>query len=44
MAHAALGQPAAEPLAVNNARRAIPRLSEPWYCCAEPTRQQLAVF
>ncbi len=43
MGHSALGQ-AAEPLAVNNASRAIPRLSEPWYCCAEPTNQQLAVF
>jgi hypothetical protein len=43
MAHAALGR-AAELLAVNNASRATPRLSEPWYCCAEPTNQQLAVF
>lgn len=24
--------------------RAIPHLSEPWYCCAEPTREQLATF
>ncbi len=32
------------PLAVNNASRAIPRLSEPWYCCAEPTHEQLAVL
>ncbi len=23
---------------------AIPRLSEPWYCCAEPTQQQLQSF
>jgi radical SAM superfamily enzyme YgiQ (UPF0313 family) len=23
---------------------AIPRLSEPWYCCAEPTEQQLQSF
>ncbi len=23
---------------------AIPRLSEPWYCCAEPTDQQLQSF
>ena len=43
MAHAALGQ-SAGPLAVNNASRAIPRLSEPWYCCAEPTHEQLAVL
>ena len=24
--------------------KSIPRLSEPWYCCAEPTRQQLQSF
>jgi hypothetical protein len=24
--------------------RAIARMSEPWYCCAEPTNQQLAAF
>jgi hypothetical protein len=23
---------------------AIPHLSEPWYCCAEPTEQQLQSF
>jgi hypothetical protein len=23
---------------------AIPHLSEPWYCCAEPTEQQLESF
>jgi hypothetical protein len=22
----------------------IPHLSEPWYCCAEPTEQQLQSF
>jgi hypothetical protein len=43
MAHAALGRSAA-PLAVNQASRTIPRLSEPWYCCAEPTSQQLAAM
>lgn len=43
MAHAALGQ-IAPPPALRDANRAIPRLSEPWYCCAEPTNQQLAVF
>lgn len=43
MAHAALGQ-VAPPPALRGAQRAIPRLSEPWYCCAEPTHQQLAVF
>jgi hypothetical protein len=25
----------------NNGARAVPFLSEPWYCCAEPTRDQL---
>ena len=43
MAHAALGQ-AAPPPAISGAKRVIPRLSEPWYCCAEPTNQQLAAF
>ena len=43
MAHAALGHPAMPP-ALNGANRAIPRLSEPWFCCAEPTHQQLAAF
>src|SRR6266852_292562 len=38
-AHAAAGVEAPE-LRVA-ARRAVPFLSEPWYCCAEPTRDQL---
>ena len=25
-------------------QKSIPRLSEPWYCCAEPTHQQLQIF
>ena len=25
-------------------RQPIPHLSEPWYCCAEPTAQQLQGF
>jgi radical SAM superfamily enzyme YgiQ (UPF0313 family) len=29
------------PLAKNNGARAVPFPSEPWYCCAEPTRDQL---
>jgi radical SAM superfamily enzyme YgiQ (UPF0313 family) len=29
------------PLTKNNGARAVPFLSEPWYCCAEPTRDQL---
>jgi radical SAM superfamily enzyme YgiQ (UPF0313 family) len=32
---------AAPPLPKNNGARAVPFLSEPWYCCAEPTRDQL---
>ncbi|HEV3452768.1 MAG TPA: CUAEP/CCAEP-tail radical SAM protein [Acidimicrobiia bacterium] len=36
---AALGLP---PVAVDEARAAaVPRLSEPWFCCAEPTQAQL---
>jgi len=42
-AHAALGVelPA---LAESDTGAPIPRLSEPWYCCAEPTHQQLQSF
>jgi radical SAM superfamily enzyme YgiQ (UPF0313 family) len=43
MAHAALGR-IAPPPAFSGASRPIPRLSEPWYCCAEPTNLQLAAF
>jgi radical SAM superfamily enzyme YgiQ (UPF0313 family) len=43
MAHAALGQ-IVPPPAMSGTSRPIPRLSEPWYCCAEPTNQQLAAF
>jgi hypothetical protein len=41
--HAALGEaaPALDPLQFGEA---IPRHSEPWYCCAEPTDTQLASF
>ncbi len=43
MAHTALGIPVpALPKPKN--QRPIPRLSEPWYCCAEPTHQQLQSF
>ena len=39
-AHAAAGR-AAPPLPMKTPLRAVPFLSEPWYCCAEPTRDQL---
>lgn len=39
-AHRAAGI-AVSPLPENNGARAVPFLSEPWYCCAEPTRDQL---
>jgi hypothetical protein len=35
---------AAPPLAAGCAGKAIPRLSENWYCCAEPTGEQLVSF
>ena len=41
-AHAAAGQLAPE-LRVRESR-AVPFLSEPWYCCAEPTRDQLVAI
>jgi hypothetical protein len=38
-AHAAAG--VAAPELELGAGRAVPFLSEPWYCCAEPTKAQL---
>jgi radical SAM superfamily enzyme YgiQ (UPF0313 family) len=35
------GDPPAAFLGTQAARRAIPHMDEPWYCCAEPTRDQL---
>jgi len=43
MAHEALGK-TAPPLDPSNPGSPIPHLSEPWYCCAEPTTQQLQRF
>ncbi len=42
LAHAALGAPA--PPLPDDLGAAIPCHSEPWYCCAEPTGEQLAGF
>ena len=42
MAHEAAGRYAPE--LAQNLGSTIPRLSEPWYCCAEPTEQQLQSF
>ena len=42
LAHRALGREAPE--LPRDLGRPIPRHSEPWYCCAEPTGQQLAGF
>ena len=42
MAHEAAERPALE--LTENLGSPIPRLSEPWYCCAEPTEQQLQSF
>jgi len=43
LAHEALGVKPPE-LADSGQGMPIPRLSEPWYCCAEPTHQQLQSF
>ena len=43
LAHAALGAEIPE-LVKSGMSAPIPRLSEPWYCCAEPTHQQLQSF
>jgi radical SAM superfamily enzyme YgiQ (UPF0313 family) len=42
VAHEAAGRTAAN--FAGNLGSPIPRLSEPWYCCAEPTDQQLQSF
>ena len=42
MAHEAAARPA--PNLAANLGSPIPRLSEPWYCCAEPTDRQLQSF
>ena len=42
IAHAALGAPA--PTLPSELGAPIPSHSEPWYCCAEPTGEQLAGF
>jgi radical SAM superfamily enzyme YgiQ (UPF0313 family) len=41
LAHAALGI-AAAPIIRPDVDRVIPQMSEPWYCCAEPTELQRA--
>lgn len=43
MAHAALGLPAPA-LDGRELGTAVPHMSEPWYCCAEPTEAQLQSF
>jgi hypothetical protein len=40
-AHAAAGLSAPQIAIAPRSRVAVPFLSEPWYCCAEPTRAQL---
>ena len=42
IAHETAARPAPE--LAGNLGAPIPRLSEPWYCCAEPTDQQLQSF
>jgi len=43
LAHRAAGKPSSM-LIRDHLGEEIPRLSEPWYCCAEPTSQQLVSF
>jgi hypothetical protein len=40
-AHAGAGRRAPSIAAKQHAEVGVPYLSEPWYCCAEPTRDQL---
>jgi radical SAM superfamily enzyme YgiQ (UPF0313 family) len=43
-AHAAAGVIAPDRRVDNGPKPSIPRLSEPWYCCAEPTAGQTALI
>jgi hypothetical protein len=43
LAHEAAG-PAVPALDLPDGGMPVPRLSENWYCCAEPTCEQLASF
>ncbi|MGD8875397.1 MAG: CUAEP/CCAEP-tail radical SAM protein, partial [Gammaproteobacteria bacterium] len=43
LAHAQAGR-AAPALDIKHSGKAVPRLSENWYCCAEPTCEQLTSF
>jgi radical SAM superfamily enzyme YgiQ (UPF0313 family) len=43
LAHAQAGRPAPA-LDMAHTGKAVPRLSENWYCCAEPTCEQLSSF
>jgi len=47
LAAAAAGRPDEAPAAIGigrRARRHAPHLTEPWFCCAQPTRRQLDAF
>ena len=43
LAHAYLERPT-PPVPIVNNRAPSAELSEPWYCCAEPTEEQFAVL
>ena len=43
LAHEAAGRPVPA-IDLQQGGQAVPRLSENWYCCAEPTCEQLASF
>jgi hypothetical protein len=42
LAHAACGRTAPALPQARADSRPVPAMSEPWYCCAEPTEKQLA--
>lgn len=44
LVHEALGRPAPPLPSATRGATGVPALSEPWYCCAEPTETQLAGF
>ena len=44
LAHEACGMRAPDLPETSDVTVHVPRLSEPWYCCAEPTENQVAEF
>jgi hypothetical protein len=44
LAHQAAGLSGVQPTSLERPARAVPYLDEPWYCCAEPTSEQVRLI